>query len=803
MNGPLLFALQLLAVSPAPSPDPQPATYDGRANQLAIVTPRMDAEVTIDGRLDEAPWARAARLTGFSQYAPVDGLPAEDSTVVLVWYSPAAIHFGVRAYERHGVVNANLSERDRILSDDYVQFLVGTFGDGRQATVFGVNPLGIQLDGTLVEGTARGRTSAFGTEQSRDAADLAPDFTFQSKGRVTPWGYEVEVRIPFKSLRYQAGAEQRWGLNVVRRVQHSGAEDSWAPAKRAAASFLAQSGTLTGLTELRRGLVLDLNPVVTTRATGAAAPSGEWRYDTDRPAVGGNVRWGVTNNLTLNATANPDFSQVESDEGQYAFDPRQALFFAERRPFFLEGNELFATPGNLVYTRRVLKPLAAAKLTGKVAGTTLALLSAIDDPTASLWYDPSRRTGGHNPLFTIARVQRDLGAQSRLGVTVTDREDGTLFNRVGSVDGKLVLGTIYTGAFQLAASTTRGPAASGTESLDGPLWSASLARSGRSFGFTYSVRGVSPEFRTQSGFINRGNVAQASARHRFTRNGARGAMLQALSFDPVVDFLWSYDRFVQRGDALEKKYHLNTNATFRGGWTAGAALLLETFGYDPALYRDVRVVRAPGDTVPFTGVPRLFNRDWLVSFGTPEFKTFSADGFFLYGQDENFYEWSSGVITWATVNANWRPTEQFRAALSYNRQVVDRKSDGSNVAQSSIPRLKLEYQLTRAISVRAIGEYATLRQDALRDDSRTNGPLLAEGAAGWRAMPASERRQFRGDALFAWQPTPGTVFFAGYGSTYYGQGIGDPQLRPSLARERDLRRAGDAVFVKLSYLFRL
>jgi hypothetical protein len=194
-------------------------------------------------------------------------------------------------------------------------------------------------------GTRAGSFSA--AQVARESADLNPDFVFQSKGRVTERGYEVEIRIPFKTLRYQSRPEQRWGLHILRRVQHSGYEDSWVPAKRDAASFLAQSGHIEGLTDLRRGLVLDLNPEVTARTVGLRGDDGTWGTDNPDPELGGNVRWGITNNLTLNGTVNPDFSQVEADAGQLSFDPRAALFFAEKRPFFLDGSEQFRTPSNL------------------------------------------------------------------------------------------------------------------------------------------------------------------------------------------------------------------------------------------------------------------------------------------------------------------------------------------------------------------------------------------------------------------------------------------------------------------------
>ncbi|MGE3527552.1 MAG: DUF5916 domain-containing protein, partial [Gemmatimonadales bacterium] len=392
----LLLPLLLAALTPSAPPD-SGEIYLGRRNQLEVRIPRFESEIVLDGVLSDSVWRRAALLTGFSQFTPNDGIPAVDSTEVRVWYGPSAIYFGIRAYEPHGSVHATLADRDRIFADDNIQILLGTFNDGRQATVFVVNPLGVQADGTLVEtGRATGGGMGGGIVGAREPTDLSPDFVFQSNGRLTPYGYEVEVRIPFKSLRYQPAREQAWSLNIIRQVQHSGFEDTWTPARRASASFLGQSGTLTGLHDLHRGLVLDLNPELTARLDGTPGTGGGWDYEAGNPEIGGNLRWGVTNNLTLNGTANPDFSQVESDAGQFMFDPRQALFFPEKRPFFLDGIEQFNTPNNLVYTRRVVQPVAAVKLTGKAVGTDIGYLGAVDDREVS-------RNGLEHPLFNILR----------------------------------------------------------------------------------------------------------------------------------------------------------------------------------------------------------------------------------------------------------------------------------------------------------------------------------------------------------------------------------------------------------------
>ncbi|CAA9312941.1 MAG: hypothetical protein AVDCRST_MAG11-1615 [uncultured Gemmatimonadaceae bacterium] len=789
----MLNPAALLLAALATTVVPPPTVYNGRANQLDVAPPRLEgAGVEVDGRLDEAEWAKAALLTGFSQFTPVDGVAAQDSTEVLVWYSPTAIHFGVRAFERHGTVNATLADRDRIFGDDYVQILLGTFDDGRQALVFSVNPLGVQADGALVETGQRG--SGFAAGPAREQADLSQDFVYQSKGRVTPGGYEVEIRIPFKSIRYQSAAVQRWRLNVVRRVQHSGYEDSWAPARRSGASFLAQSGALSGLTDLRRGLVLDAIPTVTQRTAGAprlaldGARDG-WRYRGATPELGGNVRWGVTNNLTLNGTANPDFSQVEADAGQVQFDPRQALFFAERRPFFLDGIEQFTTPSRLVYTRRIVQPVAAAKLTGKVRGTDVAFLSAVDDEAAS--------ARGTNPVFNILRLQRDIGGQSRLGLAYTDKVDGGDYNRVASVDGRFVVGRIYNAQFQLAGSRTAGRLAT----VDGPLWTARLGRTGRRLNVNYSVDGIDPDFRTQSGFISRPGVVNAALDHRVTFFGRPGALVESFTVGPQLLGTWRYRNFTRRGDMQDKKLHLNSNAQLRGGWQVGASVLTETFGYDPQLYAGYAVERTlPGgavDTVPFTGTPRIPNLDYVFSLGTPQWKRLSASSLFVWGRDENFFEWASADILFAEVNADVRPTEKLRLNARYVHQSYDRRTDGSTVGIRRIPRLKAEYQLARPVFVRVVGQYDASRRDALRDDSRTGFPLLIRDASGTYVRAGREAgRQFRADYLFSYQPTPGTVLFAGYGST-----LDDPA--PLDDRRSRLDRTSDGFFLKASYLFRM
>ena len=796
---PLLALLQLAQLASGPAEKPATSggasatsggssaastvVYSGVRGEIDVAVPRLELDVEIDGVLDEAAWADASVLTGFSQYQPVDGLAAEDNTEVLVWYSPTAIHFGIRAFEPHGAVNSTLADRDRIENDDHIQILLDTFNDGRTATVFGANPVGVQSDGSRVErGAQRGGLLRHG---GGDPVDLSPDFIYETRGRLTDYGYEIEMRIPFKSLSFQSDEVQSWGINVIRRVQHSGREQTWTPVQQGRASFLAQGGTLHDLRGFDRGLVLDFNPVVTSAVDGTSSPTG-WHYDASTPELGGNVRWGLTSNLTMNGTVKPDFSQVEADAGQTQFDPRSALFFPEKRPFFLEGSENFQTPNRLIYTRQIVSPHAAAKLTGKVSGTEIAFLSAVDSDLSD---------SGHNPIFNILRVKRDVGAESTLGIAYTDRVEGSDYNRVASADTRLVFGGIYDLQMQGALSFDR----TSGDIQNGHLWDMSLRRQGREFGFNVSFKGMSDDLIAGSGFLSRVGTVQIRGGPSLTRFGDAGGLLERYTGRVTLDFSWLHQTFMDgRGPDNWLKFTYGNDFTLRGGWGLGVSLLVERFYYPPELYSDFHIERqTPTGTeiVPFVGEPSLDNYDLVLSVRTPRSPRFSANAFVIFGQDENFDEWSSGYIFLWRSNLVFRPTEQIRVEGSYIRQQYLRKTDWSTVRVRDIPRLKLEYQLTRAIFFRFVGQYNATNVDDLRDDSRTNEPIVVpDGNGGYERVLAWTDNDLRFDALFSFEPSPGTVIFAGYGSSL---------AEEDSFRFRRLERLNDGFFMKLSYLFRM
>ena len=784
----MLLLLAALAVAQSPSDTTMPA----------VAVPLFDdPTVTIDGRLDEAAWTGAAVLRGFSQYVPNDNRPAEDSTVALVWYSSSAIYFGIRAWQDSTSVRATLADRDNIAGDDYVQVVLDPLGDRRQAFVFGVNPLGIQSDGTLSDAPRRSIDITNSSLTGAYTVDLNPDFVYTSKGRLTSWGYEIEMRIPFKSLRYQARDPQNWGINVIRVVQGTGHQHTWTRVLQTRPSFLAQSGTLTGLSDLHRGLVLDVTPEATGAETGSPQPSGGgWHYAGGDPRLGATVRWGVTSTLSLAGTVRPDFSQVEVDVPQIQFDPRAALFFLEKRPFFLDGLELFNTPVQLIYTRRLVDPVAAVKLTGQTGSTTVAMLSGVDGAVAS-------EGGANHPLLNAVRLRRNIGERNLLGIVYTDRVDGgSHFNRVAAVDGRVLLGGGGGHAWDLTVqsgvSATRDSAAAPVRWA--PIWKALLIRSGRHFGLNFQSYGVHGDFQASSGFLARTGFISTSVIPSVTLIGRPGSPLESFNANVYLAHrVNDWGRSTAGASRDDRQADFSFGFTLKGGWQLGTGISVEEFGYTASLFSNYWIERRAGagvDTVPFTGQPHIPNLDLGANIATPRFQNFSLTAFVLSGHDENFLEWASARIILSTIDLVWRPTGHVRTELIYDHQQVNRRTDGSLVALTRVPRLTVEYQLSRAVFLRFVGQYTSNKVDSLRDDSRTNDPiLLRDPVTGkFTRSAASTSNLFRVDWLFSYRPVPGTVIFAGYGSTFDD---------PSPFGFRALARTADVFFVKLSYLFRV
>lgn len=770
-----------VTASPASAVRSVDRVYPGASGTLEVANPWVaEAEIDLDGRLTEEVWRSAALLTDFTQYEPVEGVAASQDTEVRVLVTDEAIFFGIRASddEQEGV-RATLARRDSYgRSDDYVRLVLDTFGDQRRAFVFQVNPLGIQGDGLWVEGGG-----GWG-----DPIDWNPDFLWYSNGRVDPSGYTVEVKIPFKSLRFPEASVQDWGLQVSRRIQRNGYESTWAPRSREQANALAQSGRLEGLRDLDAGLFLEVNPVLTGSRAGTYRDEvGRMEWGSARQEVGLNLTYGLTSNLTLTGTVNPDFSQVEADAGQITVNQRFALFLPERRPFFLEGTELFRMPRNLVYTRAVANPIAAAKVAGKVGGTSLAYLGAVDDGGP----------GGDRPVFNVVRVQRDVGASSTLGAVYTDRTlSGEEYNRVAGVDGRFVLGGRYTLEF-MAAGSADGRAEGGTDW--GSILTARFDRTGRSLSFGASFEDASESFRARSGFIRRVGVTEAEADVRYTFRGGRGALVESWGPSLSIEGLWNRADFWAGGAPVESDVRLSLRGSLRGNVGGSVSVSRTTFNPSVADYAGL-VVTGSGEPAPFSPRTDLF--DGMLSANVRSFISSWERVRLSLGagwSQSPLFDRSTGAPVdladaWnGDVGVTLYPTGAMQAEVGLRHVTLLRSRDGSTYSSATIPRIETRYQFSRSIYGRVTAEYSSQDRGLLLDP--TSGRAVAfctDGSCSTPSASASHRLSL--DALVGYEPSPGTVFFVGYSRR---------SQDPTAFGFSDIQTRSEGLFVKLSYRFRM
>ena len=781
---------------------PAPAVHDGSRGRLDVRIPRVEEPgVRVDGRLDEPAWRSAAVLTGFTQSTPAEGIPARERTEALVFYTPRELFIGIRAHASDpSRIRSTLAERDQITADDHVRILLDTFHDRRRAFALFVNPLGIQQDGTFSDG--RGFT-------------YSPDFVFDSRGRLTGEGYEVEIRVPLRSLKFPAGGTQTWGLNLIRVIPAAGAEESWAPRSRDRPAELAQSGTLSGIHGLRPGRLVEVNPTFTARREGTTGEDG-FRQGPAEPDLGANFKYGITSELTLDATVNPDFSTVEADADQITVNERFALSLTEKRPFFLEGADLFSTPEALVYTRSIVAPAAGARVTGKVGALNLAWLGAVDDAPRGT---PDRYAPAPaRALVQIARLRRDVGAGSTAGVLATSRVVGDAFNHVAAADARLRFGRAYTLGGQVGGSWTRAwrPDPVGTDSAGAPGARVPVALDGRAahigqvyfdrtarrWGYLVTLRDVPADFATRTGFVRRTGITSLSGGNRVSWYGAPGALVEELDFVQGGDLLYTGRDFWRGRGAVEGEARLDLSAELRGNHEIEIAVGRGFYTLDPADYAGYSLGDGDGgvDTGDVLVGPdgRMGGLNGVsVGVESSYFKWMDVVFEAAYGATPIFAEGTRGREWSLDAEVELRPTAALRVDAGLRRVLLHRARDGSRYSRALVPRLRAEYQVTRAVAVRALAQYGVEEVDVLRaPDGR---PYLRGGEPfrvrrGSRpAWDAPQLNPLRLDVLLSWRPSPGTVAFLGYGREVMdGEAFRFDGLAP--------RTTG--LFLKLSYLFR-
>lgn len=327
--------------------------WQSGAKEVVTVISRTDHKPVIDGLLNDPTWLNLEPITGFMQYSPVEGIPPSESTYLYIAYDEDNFYLAFKCYDSEiGEVRATMAQREQIDNDDVIGFAFDTYNSEREAFLFNINPYGIPSD----------FISHFD-----GFIDYGWDADLKCKGKILSDYYCIEAAVPFKSLRMPAKDEQEWGFYALRVIKRKGELDVWPPRTRKIRSLVAQASLLKGIKGVESGRNFVLLPYVFSSYINR--PGEE-----DRPFdLGLDVRYGITSSLMVDATLNPDYSQIEADPDEIELSERYDIQLPEKRPFFTEGTDVFASNQLLLYSRVIGNPVAGLKLTGKMGGTGLGL----------------------------------------------------------------------------------------------------------------------------------------------------------------------------------------------------------------------------------------------------------------------------------------------------------------------------------------------------------------------------------------------------------------------------------------------
>jgi hypothetical protein len=641
------------------------------------------------------------RVEGFLQRNPSDGEPARFVTTAYLGYDDDHLYVVFLAHDPEPeLVRARMSRREDIGADDVVSITIDTDRDQQRGYLFTANPFGIQRDALWTEGSA---------------PDVSFDTLWHSEGHRTDDGYVVLMALPFKSLRFPRADVQTWGIVLSRYVPRGTTEEStWPHVSSTIEGRLNQAGVVTGLEQVAPGRNLRFIPYGTFRSfrTLGDTPIGpDFVSDLADPNAGLDAKAVIKDAFVVDATINPDFSQVESDQPQQTVNQRFEVFFPERRPFFLENANYFATPINLLFTRRIADPQFGLRTTGKVGGWALGGL-LIDDRAPGLVVPEGDPHAGARARFGVLRVSRDLGAQSNVGLMYVDRAFGGGYNRVAGIDTRVKINDNWVASAQAVASDTLRPDG---ERFSGPALRARIDRTGRHLTYRLNYEDIGESFRADAGFVPRVGVRTLTqmALHHFRPEGDA-----LIAHGPGF---WYRQVFERDGTVVERNYNPWYEFRLAGRTNLGVFFWQQDLTLRPSDYavlggdRDYRQRQ----------LGMWFNTEVLPSV------SFALDG--NVGRRLNFVpaeglEPALGNGIEGRIELTWRPNERLRLGGSWLHQHVGAPDGRSTALRSEIWRARLDYQFTRELSVRAIAQYDLVAADsewtALRDARNLNLDLL-------------------------------------------------------------------------------
>jgi len=755
-----MFAAGAASAAPA-----SPQAVTAQTDRQEIESPRFEvtratSKIRVDGSLDEDAWRTATVIPLPFEWQPGDNIPAPVKTECLVTYDTHNFYVGFRCFDPEpGRIRAHFMDRDdtdRLILDDHVSIMVDSFNDERRCFQFRVNPLGVQADANFSE--------------SEGYEDFSWDAIWDAAGKITDWGYAVEIAIPLNQLRFKkTDGPQTWGFSAERSWPRDARHRMTSHVRsRNVACIICQFNKLTGFEGIAPARNIELNPTLTGSRTDAMNPDeypeGALQRGKAKIEPGLTAKWGITPNLILNATANPDFSQVEADVAQLEINRRFALFYPEKRPFFLEGADFFLTPIQAVFTRTVADPAWGAKMTAKVGRTAVGFFTAQDEITNLLF--PSNQGSAQGSLDQRAyggvfRLRQDVGRMSTIGVLYAGRAGDGYYNHLGGVDGFLRFDQKNSLSFQYLHSETDYPPVTAQAfgqneagfggdavNLDYQFWSRNWIAEA-----TYAD--LSPGFRADYGFVPRVDTRDVSAMVFRQFWGKPGAWFNLVRIGLAGEGIWDHagtltDRSIMVG--LLYQGRLETQANVHGIFSRT---------YFDGDYYDTADARLDFHVRPFSG----------SEFGLGA----------LAGTSVDFQNARLADIFSLGPRASLNLGRHFNVTASHDYERLSLA--GRTIYTANLTQAKLIYNFSIRAFVRAIVQYQDLSRDPAMYlapvDSRTRGLFT----------------QF----LFSYKLNARTVLFLGYSDNSRG---GD--FESSLGRTAvDITRIDRSFFLKISYAWQL
>jgi hypothetical protein len=753
--GLLLLCAQAVAGDAAAKPAINPAPISNlRLNVLEHAPSLADFE----GMAPRGEALAMTRADGFVDAEPADGTPVSQRTEAYLGYDTKNLYVVFLCFDDPRQVRASMGRRESVFSDDSVEVTLDTFRDQQRGFLFWLNPLGIQADALWSEGRESG------------GPDWSFDTVWRSEGKRTEQGYMALFAIPFRSLRFGSDPEQSWGITLLRTIQRNNEWAYWPRVSSQVRGRLNQAGTISGMKEVSPGRNLQFIPYGIMRSYRSLDERGttpRFGGETIAGDIGLDAKMVIKDSFVLDATVNPDFSQIESDEPQNTVNQRFEVNFPEKRPFFLENSNFFSTPFGLNFTRRIIDPNYGVRLTGRTGRYAIGALFA-DDSSPGKSVLRSDPLAGKNAKFGLLRVNRDIFDQSSVGIIYADREFENESNRVGGGDFSLKFGKIWNAHGQALASSTRNQDGSYQA---GPAFTSFIAREGRNLRLNLRYTDVSPGFVTETGYFQRPDIRRIGAVGGYSWR-PEGKALQRVQYVYHSVSLWD-----KSGRALDSLHENIVEMGLTRNSYIGSALGMQRETLRPVDFADLNM-------------PHEYNTDYYDFYAGTEFwKQVSLNAEMYWGQGINFVPVAGPPLQarkhGGNVGMTIRPLDKLQITNSY---LLYRQWDGvtnANVFNSHILRSKWNYQINKELSVRLIGQYEALLTNPLNT-----------------YLESSKR--FNADFLITYYLSPGTAFYAGYNSNL---STTDPSLTSTASgylqtRDRFIND-GRVVFIKMSYLFRM